>query len=108
MIVATAEKNRYNDGSQKKENDMIMISDQWLHELNAHPYLSSNDYSFTLVEKPGEAIHLIKTRSKLIRSKKSPKRYLVGARLDGSGATDEEMKIDSVNVNQRRKIKDAS
>ena len=51
---------------------------------------------------------MIKSRSKLIRSKKNPKRYSLGARLDGSKPLDEEMKEEEQISHKRRKMKGAS
>jgi hypothetical protein len=45
----------------------------------------------------------MKERSKLVKSKKNKTKYELGQRLSKPLDKDEEMKIDSVNVNQRRK-----
>ena len=70
-IIEDAEKKRFKDGDQKRGADTIMITDQWLHELNKYPFISSNIILLILIEKPGKAIYLIKERSKLVRVKKN-------------------------------------
>jgi hypothetical protein len=70
LIIKEAEQKRYSGSEEKSQKDTIMITDQWLHELNKYPFISSKLWLLTFIEKPGKAIHLIKERSKLVRSKK--------------------------------------
>ena len=85
-----------------------MITDQWLHDLNKYPFISSKFFVITSLEKPGKAIHLIKERSKLVRSKKSCTKHELSIRLGRSKSDDEEMKDSSQATAKRRKEPDGS
>jgi hypothetical protein len=37
-----------------------MASDEWIHELTSHPYISSKIRVLILIEKPGKAIYMMK------------------------------------------------
>ena len=103
LIIEEAEKKRYTGSEQKSKADTIMITDQWLHELNRYPFISSKLLILTLIEKPGKAVYLIKERSKLVRVRKSTTKHEVSVRLGGARAEDEEMKDNINNVTKRRK-----
>ena len=108
QIIEDAEKKRFSAGDQKKSTDIIMLTDEWLHELNKYPFISSNIICLTLIEKPGKAIYLIKERSKLVRVKKSHTKHEISMRLSKSGSKDEEMKDAHDYVTKRRKNMDGS
>jgi len=108
QIIEDAEKKRFSAGDQKKSTDIIMLTDEWLHELNKYPFISSNIICLTIIEKPGKAIYLIKERSKLVRVKKSHTKHEISMRLSKSGSKDEEMKDAHDYVTKRRKNMDGS
>ena len=70
-----------------------MASDEWIHELTSHSYISSKIICLTFLEKPGKAIYLMKQRSRLIRAKRDSKKYPVTRRIsDGKEVHLEEEK----------------
>ena len=67
-IIKDANEKRFkvSDDSEKKEG--ILITEDWLKELTAHPYHSSKVLHLTSVEKPGTGIFLMRERAKLYKS----------------------------------------
>ena len=74
-VIADAHASRFKAGKNEQDRDFIMANDDWIHELTAHPYISSKIIFFILIERPGTAIYLMKQRSKLVRAKKETKKY---------------------------------
>ena len=63
-----------------------MISDQWMAELQKHPYHSSKLLLLTLIEKPGTGIFLMKERAKLYKPQTERKVHTLSKRLSASSA----------------------
>ena len=108
LIIEEAEQKRFKSTDDKSKSNTIMITDQWLHELNKYPFISSKLSTLTILEKPGKAIYLIKERSKLVRAKKSSQKHEIRIRLGAPRAEDEEMKDNNLHITKRRKEQDGS
>jgi hypothetical protein len=66
-IIADSHKKRYTIADDDPKKEGIVISDQWMAELQKHPYHSSKLLLLTLIEKPGTGIFLMKERAKLYK-----------------------------------------
>ncbi len=80
-IIAGAHKARYTVGEDDKKNQAINISQEWMAELQKHPYHSSNLLMLILVEKPGTGIFLMKESAKLHRPQKEREKKKLAKRL---------------------------
>ena len=50
-----------------------MASDEWIHELTSHPYISSKIRILILIEKPGKAIYTDEAEEQVSQSKERNK-----------------------------------
>jgi hypothetical protein len=100
-IIEQAEQKRYKGSEENSRSNIIMMTDNWLQELNKYPFISSKLRLLIFIEKPGKAIYLIKERSKLVRSKKSHTKHELSVRLGGFKGEDEEMKDSGSNITKR-------
>jgi hypothetical protein len=66
-IIADAHKKRYTVADDDPKREGILISDQWMAELQKHPYHSSKLLLLTFIEQPGTGIFLMKERAKLYK-----------------------------------------
>jgi hypothetical protein len=69
-IIAGAHKARYTVTDDDTKKQAISISEEWMAELQKHPYHSSKLLLLILVEKPGTGIFLMKESAKLHRPQK--------------------------------------
>ena len=86
-IIKDAQEKRFKVSDDPEKKEGILITEDWLKELTAHPYHSSKCFIFNNVEKPGMGIFLMRERSKLYKVQKNKKEFLLSKRLQ-----DEEVK----------------
>ncbi len=86
-IIKDAQDKRFKPSNDPEKKEGILITEDWLKELTAHPYHSSKCFIFTYVEKPGTGIFLMRERSKLYKSQSNKKEFVLSKRLQ-----DEEVK----------------
>ena len=87
-VIKDAHKKRYTIADDDPKKEGILISDQWLAELQKHPYHSSKLKLLTFIEKPGTGIFLMKERAKLYRPQTDRKVHTLSKRLSsGSSIT---------------------
>ena len=84
----------------------ILITEDWLKELNKHPFHSSKCLQCNGVEKPGTGIFLMRERAKLVKTQNERKRFTISRRL----GTDEVKEDEEMNENpasrKKKKISD--
>ena len=66
-ILKGANDQRFKPSDEPEKKEGILITEDWLKELTAHPYHSSNFSLLTSVEKPGTGIFLMRERAKLYK-----------------------------------------
>lgn len=80
-IIKDAQEKRFKPSDDLEKKEGILITEDWLKELTAHPYHSSKCFFLTYVEKPGTGIFLMRERSKLYKAQTNKKEYLLSKRL---------------------------
>ena len=86
-IIKDAQEKRFKPSNDPERKEGILITEDWLKELTAHPYHSSKYFIFTYAEKPGTGIFLMRERSKLYKSQSNKNEFVLSKRLQ-----DEEVK----------------
>ena len=66
-ILKGANDQRFKASEEPEKKEGILLTEDWLKELTAHPYHSSKNNSLTPVEKPGTGIFLMRERAKLYK-----------------------------------------
>lgn len=90
-IVKDANDKRFKPSDDPSKKEGILITEDWLKDLTAHPYHSSKCRKITYVEKPGTGIFLMRERAKLYKSQKNRKVFTLSKRLNDEEAKDEEV-----------------
>jgi hypothetical protein len=80
-IIKDANEKRFKPSDDPEKKEGILITDDWLKELTAHPYHSSKYSNVICVEKPGTGIFLMRERAKLYKSHANRKEYILSKRL---------------------------
>ena len=80
-IIAGAHKARYTVADDDSNNKGISISEEWMAELQKHPYHSSKLWLLIHIEKPGTGIFLMKESAKLHRPQKEREKKKLAKRL---------------------------
>ena len=80
-IIADAHKKLYTVAEDDLKREGILISNQWMAELQKYPYHSSKLLLLTFIEQPGTGIFLMKEKSKLYKPRKSQIKHVLSKRL---------------------------
>ena len=80
-IIKDAQDKRFKPSDDPEKKEGILITEDWLKELTAHPYHSSKCIIIICVEKPDTGIFFMRERSKLYKSQSNKKEYLLSKRL---------------------------
>ena len=89
-IIKDAQDKRFKPSDDPEKKEGILITEDWLKELTAHPYHSSKCIIIICVEKPDTGIFFMRERSKLYKSQSNKKEYLLSKRLQDEEVKEEE------------------
>jgi hypothetical protein len=65
-VISQAHAIRFKAPDNDPKKDSIVVSEQWMVELNKHSYFSSKPFNILLVKyKAGKGVFLLKERAKL-------------------------------------------
>ena len=67
-IIKDANDKRFKPSDEGDKKEGILITEDWLKELNAHPYHSSKCLCLTTSGKPGTGIFFMRERAKVYKS----------------------------------------
>lgn len=106
QIIKEAHENRFKLGEKDDSKAGILITEEWLKELNKYPFHSSKCLQLICVEKPGTGIFLMRERAKLVKSQKDRKKFTLSKRLGSDEIEDDEQMADGIQNRKRKKVAD--
>ena len=80
-ILKGANDHRFKPSDEPEKKESILITEDWLKELTAHPYHSSKRTKLTGIEKPGTGIFLMRERAKLYKVQRNRTSHTLSKRL---------------------------
>lgn len=91
-IIAAANEKRFKPDQDEPKKKSILITDNWLAELQKYPFHSSKIMKLTLLEKPGTGIYFMKEHAKLYRATGKKNKHELAKKMNDQLGKDEEMK----------------
>ena len=90
-IIKDANEKRFKPSDEPEKKEGILITDDWLKALTAHPYHSSKISTLNYAEKAGTGIFLMRERAKLYKSQVNRKEFQLSKRLNHEEIKEEEL-----------------